>query len=121
MQGIGTTPERGAAALVKIKSTFDEVGALLADGRPYLVGNTFTAADLTFAALAAPAVGQPYAAAPGLDAETPAAMRQQVEELRAHPAGQFVLRLWETQRGIVVGPPDLGGSEGPAGSASPRL
>ena len=38
---------------------FDFVGELLADGRPYLCGDRFTAADLTFAALAAPMVVPP--------------------------------------------------------------
>jgi glutathione S-transferase len=96
------TPENGAAALEKIKAAFDEVAALLADGRPYLTGASFTAADLSFASLAAPALGQPYACAPALDADTPAAMREQLEELRAHPAGRFALRLWAEERGAVL-------------------
>jgi len=93
--------ESGAAALKGIHRCFDEAAALLADGRPYLTGDTFTAADITFAALAAPAVGQAYAAAPGLGPDTPPAMRAEVEELRAHPAGRFVLRMWEAERGAV--------------------
>ena len=96
------TPENGAAALSKIKVAFDEVAALLADGRPYLTGASFTAADLAFASLAAPALGQPYACAPALDADTPAAMREQLEELRAHPAGRFALRLWAEERGSAL-------------------
>lgn len=85
--------------LGKIRRSFDEVAARLAGGQPYLVGEHFTAADLSFAALAAPALGQPYGTAPGLDADTPLAMREVVEELRAHPAGAFALRLWESERG----------------------
>ena len=96
------TPENGAAALEKIKTAFDQVAALLADGRPYLTGSTFTAADLSFASLAAPAVGQPYASAPGLGEGTPAAMREQLGELRAHPAGRFALRMWAEERGAVL-------------------
>ena len=36
----------------RVRAVFDEVGDRLADGRRYLVGEHFTAADLTFAALA---------------------------------------------------------------------
>lgn len=97
-QTMGITPEAGAAALQKICHCFDEAGALLADGRPFLTGDSFTAADITFAALAAPAVGQAYAAAPGLSDATPPAMRAEIEELRAHPAGRFALRMWGEQR-----------------------
>ena len=102
LQGMGISAEAGAAALQEIHRCFDEVGQLLADGRPFLCGDRFTAADITFAALAAPAVGQPYAAAPGLSEQTPPAMRTEIEQLRAHPAGQFALRLWREQRAVVV-------------------
>ncbi|KAI7842187.1 hypothetical protein COHA_004100 [Chlorella ohadii] len=101
-KGMGISAEAGAAALQEIHRCFDEVGQLLADGRPFLCGDRFTAADITFAALAAPAVGQPYAAAPGLSEQTPPAMRTEIEQLRAHPAGQFALRLWREQRAVVV-------------------
>ena len=96
------TPENGAAALERIRRTFDTVAARLADGRRYLAGPQLTAADLTFAALAAPAVGQAYGAAPGLGDATPQAMRDEVEALRAHPAGQYALRLWREERSVVV-------------------
>lgn len=99
---MGISAEAGAAALQEIRRCFDEVGQQLADGRPFLTGATFTAADITFAALAAPAIGQAYASVPWLSDEAPPAMRAVVEELRAHPAGQFALRLWREQRAVVV-------------------
>ena len=99
---MGISPEAGAAALLDVRRCFDEVGQLLADGRPFLTGDAFTAADITFAALAAPAIGQAYAFVPGLSEQTPPAMRAEVEELRAHPAGQFALRLWREQRAVVA-------------------
>ena len=45
--------EHAAAAREHVRATFDEVAARLSDGRPYLCGDAFSAADLAFAALAA--------------------------------------------------------------------
>jgi glutathione S-transferase len=74
---------------------FDWVAEQLADGRRYLLGDRFTAADLTYAALAAPVVlpsvyGVPLPPLELLDAPTKAL----VERGRAHPAGEFALRLY---------------------------
>jgi glutathione S-transferase len=79
---------------------FDWVAEQLADGRPYLLGDRFTAADLTFAALAAPVVLPPVYGVPlppleSLDASTTAL----VERGRAHPAGEFALRLYAERSG----------------------
>jgi glutathione S-transferase len=70
------------------------VAELLADGRPFLSGERFGAADLTFAALSAAIVvpsdyGTPL---PAIDA-VPQATRDFVERAREHPAGRFALRL----------------------------
>jgi glutathione S-transferase len=91
--------ETATASLKTVQTIFDEVGALLSDGRKYLVGDRFTAADLCFASLGAVVVlpaeyGGPL---PTLEA-TPPKMREVVKELRAHPAGQFILRLYEEHR-----------------------
>ncbi|WP_223265186.1 glutathione S-transferase C-terminal domain-containing protein [Nostoc sp. 'Peltigera membranacea cyanobiont' 210A] len=48
------TPESAANSLNQIKRLFEKVNNLLADGRSYLVGNSFSAVDLTFACLVAP-------------------------------------------------------------------
>src|SRR5437764_4137302 len=77
----------------------DWVAELLGDGRPYLSGERFGAADLTFAALSAaivvpPDYGTPL---PGLDGMPPAA-RDFVSRAREHPAGQFALSLVERHR-----------------------
>ena len=73
----------------------DFVAELLADGRPHLCGERFTAADLTFASLAAavvvpPAYGVALPQPPEMRAET-AAM---VERAREHPAGAYALSLF---------------------------
>jgi glutathione S-transferase len=92
----GATAERSRK---KVDDVFDGVAELLADGRRYLVGNRFTAADLTFASLAVPSL---------MPAELPlpfpplarfaTATRRQIETWRAHPAGRFALRLYAEER-----------------------
>lgn len=82
-----------------IDRTLGDVAARLADGRRYLAGESFTAADLTFAALAAPLVLPPgYGIAlPRLE-ELPATLLGLVTRWRQHPAGAFALRLYEDDR-----------------------
>jgi glutathione S-transferase len=48
------TPEKAQHSLERVRAVFQEVDERLRDGRGFLVGDCFTAADLTFAALAAP-------------------------------------------------------------------
>ncbi|MCB9749727.1 MAG: glutathione S-transferase [Myxococcales bacterium] len=82
-------------SLARIESVFSLVGERLADGRPFLTGDAFTAADLTFASLAAPSIlPAPYDARfPPLDQFPPAAA-QQIERWRETPAGQLTLRAY---------------------------
>lgn len=82
-----------------VRTVFDTVGERLADGRSFLVGNAFGAADLTFAALSAPVLlprnyGSPL---PSLD-EVPSEMLAQIEEFRSSPAGVFGLRIYRDHR-----------------------
>jgi glutathione S-transferase len=93
------TPASAARSLDRVRMLFGEAGALLADGRRFLTGSQFTAADLTFAALASPVLlplgtGAPY---PTPDA-VPAAMRAEVLRLRDTPGGRFALRMFTEER-----------------------
>ncbi|MCB9569203.1 MAG: glutathione S-transferase [Myxococcales bacterium] len=88
-----------ARSRVKIDEVFDRVGERLADGRPYLTGDQLTAADITFAALAAPALYPAEYGVPFPPVERfPAAIQAEVARLRAHPAGAFGLRIYAEDR-----------------------
>jgi glutathione S-transferase len=84
--GISPGVEREDEAAVWAELDF--AAELLSDGRPHLCGERFTAADLTFAALAAPVLAPPVY---GVALPQPAQMRAEtaalVERARAHPAG----------------------------------
>ncbi|MGH2905803.1 MAG: glutathione S-transferase family protein [Solirubrobacterales bacterium] len=94
----GTNPDLGG-----IRDVFDEIGGRLADGRAFIFGDRFTAADLTFAALSAPLiVPEQYGyKLPPLELFPPA-MQQTVREMRKHPAGEFALRMFATERQVPV-------------------
>jgi glutathione S-transferase len=72
----------------------DFVADLLADGRPYLSGERFGAADLTFAAIAAAVIVSPDYGVPLPQPELlPPSTAALVRRAREHPAGAFALRL----------------------------
>ena len=82
----------------------DFVADLLADGRPYLCGERFGAADLTFAALSAAVIVPPVYGTPLPQPDVlPASTAALVERVREHPAGRYAMRLVETHRREVVG------------------
>ena len=83
----------------RIDAAFERVGALLADGRPFLAGARLNAADLTFATLAAPLVMPPEQRCPypALE-ELPPEAADQIKGWRAHPAGEYALRLYREHR-----------------------
>jgi glutathione S-transferase len=88
-----------AESLAEVRAVYDSVGERLADGRPYLMGDSFTAADLTFAALSAPLVLPPEYGVPlPRVEELPERMGRVVRELRAHPAGAHALEMYRTER-----------------------
>ena len=69
-------------------------------GSPYLVGDRFTAADLAFAALAAPMVLPDAYGPPGALTirDVPSAMRAEVERLREEPCARAVLTVYARHR-----------------------
>jgi glutathione S-transferase len=93
------TPDAVARSEAEVRGIFDAVAERLADGRPYLCGDRFTAADLTFAALAAAVLMPPEYGVPlPQPDELPEPMAAVVRELRAHPAGAHALAMFRTER-----------------------
>lgn len=96
---LDVTPETAVRAEAAVEASFDEVAERLGDGRPFLCGESFTAADLTFAALAAAVLMPPeYGVRLPQPEVLPARMATKVNELRAHPAGAFALRMFREER-----------------------
>jgi glutathione S-transferase len=77
----------------------DHVAELLSDGRPYLCGERFGAADLTFAALSASVIVPPVYGVPlpQPDVLSPG-MAALVQRAREHPAGRYALALFAEHR-----------------------
>ena len=98
-KGLNITAEKAAQSEERMDGIFAEVSARLADGRKYLVGAAFTAADLSFCALGAPAVLTPeYGVRLPASSEVPATLRDASQRLRATPAGEFILRIYREER-----------------------
>lgn len=93
------SPASGERSLERVHAVFEKVERRLKEGRRFLVGERFTAADLTFAALAAPMVlpAQCRAVHPTIE-EVPASIREEILRLRETLAGRFALRLFAEER-----------------------
>lgn len=98
-RGLGIDDARVERSIAKTSRELESVSARLADGRPFLMGDRFTAADLAFASLAAPAVVPPEYSAwlPPVDA-FPEPARKRILDMRSTPAGAFALRMFREER-----------------------
>ena len=98
-QKLDITPDSASKAYETIGSIFERVSELLSDGRKYLVGDRLSAADITFAALAAPVIAPPQHPIQRSSLEDlPSKMVSEIKEFRATSAGVFVSRLYATER-----------------------
>lgn len=83
----------------RVRAAFDAIAGRLADGRPHLCGDRFTAADLTFACLASAVIAPPQY---GIRLPQPEELPQEIGDLlrsfREHPAGAYALELFRTER-----------------------
>lgn len=97
------TEKESKRSLERVHQVFGEVAEQISDGRPYLLGEQFTAADLAFACMGSlavmPSEEEGYGAILPPFEEYPNASAEMFREFRAHPAGQFLLRLFREERG----------------------
>lgn len=77
----------------------DQCDFMLKDQRPFFMGDTFTAADITLCALASILVFPPEHgfAYPALET-FPEAMQAQILQWRKRPVGQYILRMYANHR-----------------------
>ncbi|MDC8005263.1 cytochrome P450 [Aureisphaera galaxeae] len=105
-QQFGIGDQDSVVFLVEVQKIFTQVNDLLKDGRRYLTGDSISAADVAFAACAAPVLlpVEFQGSLPKFN-EISEELRQEIMDLRATPAGQFALHLYQEDRPINL---DLG-------------
>ena len=98
-RGLNVTAESADKSYEKINSIFEIVNGMLADRRSFLVGDSFSAADLTFACLSAPVLlpAEYSVKLPQLD-EMPEEMAKAIKLFRETSAGNYALRLFREER-----------------------
>jgi glutathione S-transferase len=97
------TDTSAAESYREIEIVFDRVDGLLADGRKYLLGDRFSALDITFAALAAPILQPPeHHILPTPLELLPTQMQTDIRKAQATPAGKFGLRMYREHRYIAA-------------------
>lgn len=96
---LGIGPDTIRMEEENVRRAFDAIAERLADGRPHLCGERFTAADLTFACLAAAVLVPPeYGVRLPQPDELPPALGRDIRSMREHPAGAYALELFRTER-----------------------
>lgn len=98
-RGMNISPASAERSLEFTRRVFRAVDERLSDGRSFLVGDVFTAADLSFSALAAPVLLPVEYGAPLPDFQRlPTGASEVIEEFRQTPAGAFALRVYRECR-----------------------
>jgi glutathione S-transferase len=91
------TGSKASDSLAKVREALREIERRL-DGRDHLVGESFSVADLTAAALVGPALRPPQLPYGVSREPLPPSLEELSSEFRATPAGQWMLRTYERYR-----------------------
>jgi len=98
-RALGIHPGVEVADEATVWRELDHAASLLADGRPYLLGDRFGAEDLTFAALCAPVLlPTDYGVVLPQPELLDAATADLVRRAREHPAGRFAMEVTAKHR-----------------------
>ena len=93
------TVEKTEISLETIRDIFAKVEEILAKDKKYLVGDRFSAADLTFAALSAPLLRPKNHPVMSSKVDgVPTEVLSVVKEFRSSPAGEYALNLYKEKR-----------------------
>ncbi|HHJ16803.1 MAG TPA: glutathione S-transferase family protein [Gammaproteobacteria bacterium] len=88
--------------LDKVRALVKTTDSLLAEGHRYLLGDQFTAADLSLACMLAPlVVPRNYGIRLPEPEQMPVAARPVIDEFRATATGAYVLKLFATEKNTV--------------------
>jgi glutathione S-transferase len=90
------TPENAEKSLAKMRAAMDRIEAELQPSG-YLVGDSFSVADLTAAALFTPMIAPPER--PYAPTDVPQVLRDVEAELNARPGGEWVHEMYARHRG----------------------
>jgi glutathione S-transferase len=89
--------------IARSREIVQQIDNLLSDGRRYLVGGRFTAADLSLACMLSPFVLPPNYGIRLPNPETlPTSMARDINAFRQTRTGQYVQRLFETERRFIA-------------------
>jgi glutathione S-transferase len=102
--GLKLDAEQATLCWQRVQRAMDDLASQLEDGRPYLLGDRFTVADLTAAALLAPLMlQQGYGGSLLHTSEIPESMRQSQLWVQKHPVRQFVSKIYTQHRQEILG------------------
>ncbi len=98
-KGLRIDREGAARSTLKLQEVWTRVEETLGDGRSFLLGDAFSVADLSFAALASPVLlPENYGVSlPQLE-KLPAAAQKEIGRWRGSRAGKFALRIYSEHR-----------------------
>ena len=100
-ESLHLSPDSVQQSLERIYQIFEQVEVFLADGRPYLLGESMSVADITLSALASPLLSppeHPLVIHPTQHLSLPRPMMQEILACRKTLAGDFILRMYHQER-----------------------